>query len=145
MVDYLQLARGDGKNRYEELRDVSYGPKALAKDLAVPVVALAQLNRSVEARDDKRPHISDLRDSGAIEEAADIVALLFSAGYYDSSFSMPYVLECTIEKNRNGERGECLWRFDGATSRVSVLEPGPRAQYLQWRTKQSKKGNFNDL
>src|SRR4051812_12440506 len=73
LVDYIQLVQGPGGNRYEQLRDVAYGFKALAKQLAVPVVVLAQINRGVEARDEKRPRISDLRDSGAIEEAADII------------------------------------------------------------------------
>ncbi len=116
LVDYVQLVRGSGANRYEQLREVAYGLKALAKELAVPVVILAQLNRGVETREQRRPAISDLRDSGAIEEAADIVGLLYSESYYDPAFPMPYVLECNIAKNRNGERGECLWRFDGAFS-----------------------------
>lgn len=129
LVDYVQLVRGIGKNRYEELRDVAYGLKALAKEMQLPIVVLAQLNRDVERRDHKRPHASDLRDSGAIEEAADVIGLLYSEAYYDPEFSMPYVLECTIAKNRNGERGQCLWRFDGAYSRVSPLDPGAAAQY----------------
>ncbi len=136
LVDYVQLVQGSGGNRYEQLRDVAYGCKALAKDLAGPVILLAQLNRGVEARDNKRPYMSDLRDSGAIEEAADIVGLLYSEGYYDPSFGMPYVLECRVEKHRNGDRGECLWRFSGAHSSVTALEPGPRAQYHQLRARQ---------
>jgi len=148
LIDYVQLLQGRGNNRYEQLRDIAYGCKALAKDLAVPMVLLAQLNRGVEARDQKRPHLSDLRDSGAIEEAADIVGLLYSEGYYDREFGMPYVLECRIDKHRNGERGECLWRFAGEFSQVSVLEPGPRAQYLQLRVKQNlprRREATNDL
>jgi replicative DNA helicase len=138
LVDYVQLVKGSGKNRYEELRDVAYGLKALAKDLGVPVIVLAQLNRGVESRDDKRPHLSDLRDSGAIEEAADVIGLLYSESYYDPEFTMPYVLECRIDKHRNGERGELLWRFDGEHSRVSVLDPGARAQYLHHRAERSR-------
>lgn len=108
MIDYVQLVKGAGNNRYEELRDVAYGLKALAKDIAAPVVVLAQLNRNVETRDQKRPNLSDLRDSGAIEEAADIVGMLYRENYYDRDSSMPNVLECQIEKNRNGDRGTCL-------------------------------------
>lgn len=146
VIDYVQLLQGRGANRYEQLRDVAYGCKALAKDLAVPVILLAQLNRGVEARDHKRPYLSDLRDSGAIEEAADIVGLLYSEGYYDAEFGMPYVLECRIEKHRNGERGECLWRFAGEYSRVTVLEPGAAAQYRQLRAKRRhvQRGGSND-
>jgi replicative DNA helicase len=129
LVDYCQLVQGAGANRYEQLRDVAYGFKAMAKDLAVPVILLAQLNRAVESRVDKQPQLSDLRDSGAIEEAADVVGLLYSEGYYKPDFGMPYVLQCTIEKNRNGERGQCLWSFDGALSRVKDLESGAAIQY----------------
>jgi replicative DNA helicase len=143
LVDYVQLVRGLGKNRYEELRDVSYGLKALAKELAVPIIVLAQLNRGVESREAKRPHASDLRDSGAIEEAADIVGLLFAEGYYDRSFSMPYVLECSIAKNRNGERGECLWRFDGAYSRIEPLDSGAAANYRRLLTDKCRQSNRN--
>jgi replicative DNA helicase len=139
LVDYVQLVRGLGANRYEQLRDVSYGLKALAKELSVPIILLAQLNRGVEAREHKRPSVSDLRDSGSIEEAADIVGLLYSESYYNDAFQMPYVLECHIAKNRNGERGDCLWRFEGAFSRVSPLESGPTAEYRRLLTQQSKR------
>lgn len=138
LVDYVQLVRGLGTNRYEQLRDVAYGLKALAKELAAPIIVLAQLNRGVESRDHKRPSMSDLRDSGAIEEAADIVGPLYSEGYYDPGFAMPYVLECHIAKNRNGERGECLWRFDGAYSRVTPLDSGAAAQYRRLLIKPKK-------
>ena len=136
LIDYVQLVRAPGANRYEQLRDVAYGLKALAKELSVPIVVLAQLNRGVESREHKRPHVSDLRDSGAIEEAADIVGLLYSEGYYDDTHAMPYVLECAIAKNRNGERGECLWRFTGQYSRVEPLDAGATAQYRRNRATQ---------
>lgn len=144
LVDYVQLVQGAGANRYEQLRDVAYGFKALAKSLAVPVVLLAQINRGVESRDAKRPFMSDLRDSGAIEEAADIIGLLYSEGYYNRQFSMPHVLECNIEKNRNGERGECLWYFEGDRSRITVLDANLRARYAALRA-QSKRGGGDDL
>ena len=145
LVDYVQLVRGPGANRYEQLRDVAYGLKSLAKETAIPIIVLAQLNRGVEAREHKRPHIADLRDSGAIEEAADIVGLLYSEGYYDPDFPMPYVLECQIAKNRNGERGECLWRFDGVYSRVTALDSGAAAQYRRLLLVKSKRKDTNDL
>jgi replicative DNA helicase len=141
MVDYVQLVTAAGATRYEQLRDVAYGLKSLAKELSVPIIVLAQLNRGVENREHKRPYISDLRDSGAIEEAADIVGLLYSEGYYDREFSMPYVLECAIEKNRNGERGNCLWHFDGQFSRVVPLDPGAAANYRRLLTPKHQRGN----
>jgi replicative DNA helicase len=112
--------------------------------LQVPVILLAQLNRGVEQRDGRQPHISDLRDCGAIEEAADIVGLLYSEGYYNPSFGMPYVLECTIQKNRNGERGQCPWQFEGAYSRVVLLDPGASAQYRHLRANRRQRKE-NDL
>lgn len=145
IIDYVQLVKSGGRNRYEELRDISYGLKALAKDLAIPVIVLAQLNRDVEKRDDKRPFMSDLRDSGAIEEAADIVALLYREGYYDPDFGMPYVLECAVEKNRNGDRGTCYWRFNGEHSRITVLDSGARAQYVHNLKDKSRPRGDNPL
>jgi replicative DNA helicase len=139
LVDYVQLVTGAGANRYEELRDVAYGFKNLAKEIGVPIIVLAQLNRDVEKRDQKRAHISDLRDSGAIEEAADIIGLLYSEGHYDKSFGMPYVLECNVEKNRNGERGQCLWRFEPALSRVTPLDDGAIAQYRKLLAQRKKR------
>lgn len=144
LVDYIQLVKGEGKNRYEELRDVAYGMKNLAKELHAPVILLAQLNRSVESRENKRPNLSDLRDSGAIEEAADVIGLLYSEGYYHAEFSMPYVLECMLAKVRNGERGECLWHFSGAYSRVEVLADGAKSQYRQQRAKQQQRRGRRD-
>ena len=148
IVDYLQLLRGTGSNRYEELRQVSYGLKTLAKDLAVPVIALAQLNRGVESRNDKRPNASDLRDSGSIEEAADIIGLLYSEWNYDHDFAMRDVLECAVVKHRNGERGLCLWSLNGAHSRVTVLDAGDRAQYRRMIAQQhapNRRAAANDL
>lgn len=113
------------------MTDVAYGSKALAKELALPVVLLAQINRGVETREEKRPRMSDLRDSGGIEEAADIIGVLYREGYYDDAFSMPHVVECMLEKHRNGERGQCLWHFAGEFSRMTALEIEARQQYRQ--------------
>lgn len=148
LVDYLQLLRGEGRNRYEELRDVAYGLKALAKDMAVPVIALAQLNRDVERRgDDKRPSIADLRDSGAIEEAADIIGMLYREGYYSPGFGMPYVLECNVVKHRNGELGGCLWNFAGDRSLVARLDDGAAFHYRRELAEQrrARKGGGDAL
>lgn len=131
LIDYCQLVRGHGDNRHQQLTDVAYSSKALAKELAVPVILLAQVNRGVEHREEKRPRMSDLRESGGIEEAADIIGMLYREGYYDPDFSMPNVVECMLEKHRNGERAQCLWNFAGEFSRMTALDPAARAQYRQ--------------
>jgi replicative DNA helicase len=145
LIDYCQLIAGHGANRYEQLREVAYGSKALAKELSCPVVMLAQINRGVESREDRRPRLSDLRDSGSIEEAADIVGLLYCEGYYNQDFDMPNILECAIEKHRNGERGQCLWHFAGEFSRMVALEDSARASYRFAIRNQKRKGHANDL
>jgi replicative DNA helicase len=115
-IDYLQLLRPGGstraQNRNDELSEICRTLKATAKDLKVPVIALAQLNRAVEARTDKHPQLSDLRDSGAIEQEADMVAFLYRDAYYNpESAPDPELTEFLIAKQRNGPTGMVKLRF----------------------------------
>ncbi len=117
IIDYLQLMNGDTKynnaSRQQEISDISRGLKALARELDVPVVALSQLSRAVEQRPDHRPMLSDLRESGAIEQDADVVMFLYREGYYnrDLSEAEQRVAEVIIAKQRNGPIGtvNLLW------------------------------------
>ncbi len=115
-IDYLQLLRPGGstraQNRNDELSEICRTLKATAKDLKVPIIALAQLNRAVEARNDKHPQLSDLRDSGAIEQEADMVAFLYRDAYYNpESAPDPELTEFIIAKQRNGPTGMVKLRF----------------------------------
>jgi replicative DNA helicase len=115
-IDYLQLVRpstlGRNVNRNEEISDICRMLKATAKDLEIPIVALAQLNRAVETRQDKRPMLSDLRDSGSIEQEADIVTFLYRDAYYNKETSPePDLTEFIFAKHRNGRVGTVKLRF----------------------------------
>lgn len=115
VVDYLQLMSSGKRteNRVNEISEMTRQLKLMAKELNVPVVVLSQLSRSVESRQDKRPVLSDLRESGSIEQDADIVMFLYRDGYYNPDTPDPTIAECIISKNRHGETGIINLRWNG--------------------------------
>jgi len=146
IIDYIQLLQGSGKrsdNRVQEITEITTGLKALAKELSVPIIALSQLSRQVESRDDKRPQLADLRESGSIEQDADVVLFVYREEYYLQSKEprpgteehakwmvemqmMHGKAEVIIGKQRHGPTGTVQLQFDGSVTRFSDLAPGDR-------------------
>lgn len=135
VVDYLQLMRGSRRteNRTQEISDIARGIKAMAKELEVPVVALSQLNRGVEQREDKRPVLSDIRESGSIEAEADVVMLLYRDAYYKAKEEQREIdynpdnveeAEIIVAKHRNGPTGKVILGFQPAYARYRNLHHG---------------------
>lgn len=120
VVDYLQLMSGSGENRVQEISGISRGLKSLAKEFDVPVLALSQLSRNVEMRAEKKPQLSDLRDSGSLEQDADIVMFLYRDEYYNRDEpDNENLAELIIAKNRNGATGSLTLFFRKETMRFS--------------------------
>ncbi len=112
LIDYLQLMEGAGDNRVQELSRITRSLKGLARELSVPVIALSQLSRGVEARTNKRPMLSDLRESGSIEQDADLVIMLYRDDYYNNDTPDRGIAEVIVAKHRNGPTGTVKLLFD---------------------------------
>lgn len=115
IIDYLQLMNSNRRieNRVNEISEITRQLKLMAKELDVPIITLSQLSRAVESRNDKRPLLSDLRESGSIEQDADIVMFLYRDAYYNKDTPDPTLAECIVAKNRHGETGTVNLRFSG--------------------------------
>lgn len=131
MIDYLQLMSGSGRaeSRQQEVSDISRSLKALARELNVPVIALSQLSRAVEQRPDRRPILSDLRDSGAIEQDADVVMFLYRDEYYNHDTPDKGILEVIIAKQRNGPIGTVKLAWLPEYTKFANLERGRGGEY----------------
>jgi replicative DNA helicase len=125
VVDYLQLMQvpGNKENRATEIAEISRGLKILAKELSVPVIALSQLNRGVEQRENKKPVMSDLRESGSIEQDADMILLIYREEVYDRQTTKKGIAEIDLVKHRNGEIGTFVLTFQGAYTRFANYVP----------------------
>jgi replicative DNA helicase len=125
VIDYLQLMRGSPQaakaSREQEISEISRGLKSLAKELECPVLALSQLNRSLEQRTDKRPQLSDLRESGAIEQDADVILFIYRDVVYNKEAENPNIAEVIIGKNRHGAIGTVETHFEGRYTRFENL------------------------
>ncbi len=123
IIDYLQLmSSGNSMNRVQEVSEISRGLKSLARELDVPVIALSQLSRGVEARPDKRPLMSDLRESGSIEQDADIVLMIYREDYYNEFSEIPWITNVYIRKNRNGPTGQIDLKFEKQHQKFYEIE-----------------------
>lgn len=119
IIDHIQLMRGQGDNRTQELTGISRALKSMAKELNLAVMPLCQLNRGVEGRQDKHPMLSDLRDSGAIEEDSDCVMLLYRDDYYNPESEESGLIEINVAKNRNGPTFTSKLLFDKGRSLIT--------------------------
>ena len=120
LIDYLQLMSGSGsESRQQEVSEISRSIKALAKEMECPVIALSQLSRAPEQRADHRPMLSDLRESGSIEQDADVVMFLYRDEYYNKESDEKNIAECIIAKQRNGPTGTVKMMFLGEYSKFT--------------------------
>ncbi len=156
IIDYVQLMKPHTKSpsREHQISEISRGLKQLAKELECPVIALSQLNRGVESRPDKRPMVSDLRESGSLEQDADVVLLIYREDFYFAEKSQEKdVAELIVGKNRAGETGTAKLKWTGSTTTFSNLTqedvpmpdgPPPSIQYSSSLSMENKRNNNDD-
>ncbi len=138
VVDYLQLMSGDNKiHRAQQISDITRGLKALAKELNLPVIALSQLNRDVDKRDDKRPRLSDLRESGSIEQDADVILFIYRDVVYDEKTKWKKVAEIIVGKQRNGPTGTVLMYYFGEYTMFGQMEGDAQQEF--WHDRHSRR------
>jgi replicative DNA helicase len=125
-IDYLQLMQGSGReNRVQEVSEISRSLKGLARELDIPVIALSQLSRAVESRQPPRPQLSDLRESGSIEQDADVVMFVYREEAHNPNTPKKNVAEILIAKHRNGPTGDVPLRWFAAQTRFADLATRP--------------------
>ena len=135
VLDYLQLMSGDGDNRNQQIEQITRGLKALAKELDIPIIALSQLSRKCEERTNKRPMNSDLRESGAIEQDADVILFVYRDEEYNPASADKGTAEIIISTNRQGQNGMVRMSYQGCFTRFNDLDPGWQPEYREEQKK----------
>ncbi len=139
VVDYLQLMSGDAKiHRAQQISDITRGLKALAKEMNIPIIALSQLNRDVDKRDDKRPRLSDLRESGSIEQDADVILFIYRDVVYDEKTRHKKVAEIIVGKQRNGPTGTVLLYYFGEYTMFGQMDGASQQEFWDDRHSRSR-------
>ena len=140
VLDYLQLMSGDGDNRNQQIEQITRGLKALAKELDIPIIALSQLSRKCEERTNKRPMNSDLRESGAIEQDADVILFVYRDEEYNPNSPDKGTAEVIIGKNRQGQNGMVRMAYQGCYTRFTDLDHSWQPEHREETPKRSRRG-----